>query len=380
MGQGQDLSIGMLSEDNDLQEDFMISKEESLSINLDGSSNTDELETKTDKNDKGDKNNTNDDLNNFSEEETLESVAEEDKGKAPEAQPSPGSDKDMSHIYSSLAAHFHEKGVLPSLNLDEDKIKSADDLQNAIKKEIDNSISERQKAYEEAINKGEPESDYVRYSKQKESLDAITDEVIESNDSETLRFNIIAQDFVNKKFSKEDAIKYARRSQELGEDIADAKKAITDIRNHNETSYKSKVAEKQQKELDAVEKIKSFINSKDEIIKGIKLNDVTKNKLLKQMTTAVGRDSKGEPITEYGKALIDDPVKTKAVTEYMFLITKGFTDFSKINNLITTKANKNIDDLLRSTGGDFLNTGKVNFNNTDNNSTFSIGDKFELDI
>lgn len=368
--EGLNLNLDMLSTD-DFQEDFTLDENTSLSQDLDADDNVVDNTTTDDNN-----------IDNFNEDENPESVVEKDKGSdTADAKPSPGSDDDMSQVYSSFATHFRDAGILPSLNLDETKIKSAEDLGKAIKAEIDNATTEKQKAYEQAMENGEPQSEYVKYSKQKESLDKITDDSLESDDSAGLRFNIIAQNFVNKNFSKEDAIKYAKRSQDLAEDVEDAKKALLEIKDYNEQNYKASVKRKQDEDLANSSKIEEFVKSKEEIISGIKLTDTVKNNLIKQMTTAVARDVKGNPLTKYGKALVDDPVKTKAITEYMFLLTKGFTDFSKINTAIASKTTKSIDDVLRNNGGNFLNSnGTVNFNNKDNESTFSIDDKFDLDI
>lgn len=370
MDQGDSLTLGMLSEDNSLEEDFVLEDaNKGLTNDLDNPPVDTGIIEKDKEKDK-----------NISEEETPESVAEKDKETPEKANTSPGDDSKMSKIYSSLAAHLNEKGVLPSLNIEETEIKSIEDLQNAIKSEIDNSLSERQRAYEKAVEEGEPIDEYLKYTQQTAYLEGITDEKISAVDEADLRFNLIGQDFLNKGFSKEDAIKYAKRSQDLGEDIEDAKSALSRIKEFNTQSYQKSVEAKKNAEKEAVDKIKSFVNNTDEIIKGIKLTKTTKDELLKQMTTATGRDEKGNPLTKYGEALTKDPVKTKAITEYMFLITKGFTDFSKINTLITTKANQGIDNLLRSTGGDFLDSGKVNLNINDDNSSFLIGDEFNLDI
>lgn len=370
MGLEGDLNLGMLSE-NDNQEDFSL-EEISLSQDLDNQIVNEALKPKE----------INQDL--ISEDDkniTPESVAEEDKSKAPEvSKPSPGSDDKLSQIYSSLATTFHEAGVLPSLNLEEKKITSIEQFKEAIQTEIDNAKSESQREYDAAMKGGEPKNDYINYVKQKEMLNGITEDVISSESNSKTRFNIIAQNFINKNFSEEDAIKYARRSQDLGEDIEDSKKALEELKAFNESHYQSKVSSKKQKETENVNKVKDFVNNSNEFIKGVSLTQATKDNLIKQMTTSVGRDEKGEPITEYGKSLIDDPVKTKTVTEYMFMITKGFTDFSKINSLIASKATKDIDDVLRNNAGFLTEDGKVNFNNIDNESTFSINDEFKLDV
>jgi hypothetical protein len=314
---------------------------------------------------------------NTSEEVTPESVAgKEGKGTPDAKTSSPSVDNDkLSAIYSSVATHLHETGVLPSLNSEETKIKSAEDLQTAIQAEITHGLEETVKQYKEAMQRGEPESAYVKYAKQEQQLASITDDMLDAQEGAQLRYKINAQDFLNRGFDVEEAKKFAQRSADLGEDVNDAKKALERIKEHNKNTYDADVAAKISKEEEAVKSIKDFITNTDEIIKGVKLNPLAKENLVKQMTTAVGRDDKGDPITAYGDALTKDPVKTKAVTEYLFMVTKGFTDFSKINNLIASKTTSRIDDVLRQTGSNFLG-GKIA---GDDQSSFSIGDEFELD-
>jgi len=360
---GEDLNMGMLSDDDNIQEDFLLKGEETLSKDLDAGQD--------------DKNLANN-INTSEGDELLESVAGKEGKGTPEAKTSsPTVGNDLSAIYSSVATHLHETGVLPSLNSEETKINNADDLQVAIQAEINNGLEETARQYKEAMQRGEPENAYVKYQRQQEQLSAITEDVLTSADQADLRFKINAQDFLNRGFQVEEAKKFAQRSQDLGEDANDARAALERIKEHNSKSYQDELAAKTQKEESAANSIKEFINNKDEFIKGIKLNTLAKENLIKQMTTAVGRDDEGKPITAYGDALVKDPVKTKAVTEYLFMVTKGFTDFSKINNLIASKTTSKIDDVLRSTGGSFLNGGSPP---AGKQSTFSIGEEFELDV
>lgn len=370
MNFGEDLTLGMLSEDKDdiLQDDFLLeTKDEAFTRDLDGAL--------------GENPSDNVDINKIISEENKspESVAEKDKKTPEKATPSPGSDPKQSLIYSSLASHLHETGVLPSLNLTENKINSTEDLQKAIKAEIDNSIEENIKNYNAAMQRGEPQSDYAAYSRQKNYLDSITDTVLSGADDQSanVRFNLIGQDFLNRGYSKEEATKFANRSISLGEDEGDARAALEKIKEHATNEYNSKVKAKLDEEKGNVDKITKFVRDTDEIIKGLKINQTTKDNLIKQMTTGVGVDKDGKPLTKYGDALSKDPVKMKTITEYLFLLSNGFTDFSKMKNIIESKAVSEFDNILRNNGG-FLNEGSPNFNNNDSQSTFSLGD-FEID-
>ena len=363
---GEDLTIGMLSDSESGTDDFVLDGTE-----IDGEQPYIKKEIDEPKDGS-------DSVNSSEGDDLLESVAGKEGEGTPDAKTSsPSVDNDkLSAIYSSVATHLHETGVLPSLNTDENDVTTSEALSTAIQAEINNGLEETVRQYKDAMQRGEPEDAYTKYSKQQDQLASINDDMLEAQEGADLRFKINAQDFLNRGFDVEEAKKFAQRSADLGEDANDAKKALERIKDHNKAAYDTSVTDKNSKEEAATKSIKDFINNTDEIIKGIKINPLAKENLVKQMTTAVGRDDKGQPITAYGDALTKEPVKTKAVTEYLFMVTKGFTDFSKINNLISSKTTSKIDDVLRNTGSNFLG-GKIA---GDNQSTFSIDDEFDLDI
>lgn len=364
MNIGEDLSLDMLggSQDAGLGND--------LSLDLDGA-----LSGAPPSKDK-EKDDINIDDKTSEKPTASESVAsEEGKEKTPVATTSsPPSDK-LPGILSSLASHFHETGVLPSLNVEENTIDSVDKLQEAIQAEITNGIDANVKAYRAAMEQGVQQDTYVTYQRMKAQLDGYTDEVINKDENATLRFNIIAQDFLNRKFSKEDASKFAQRSVDLGEDMADAKAALVRLKAFNEDSYQADVQAAAAKEQADIDEVTKFINTMDEVIKGVKIPRGVKDNLIKQMTTAVDRDANGNPLSTYGKALQDNPTQTRTITEYLFLVTKGFTDFSKLTGAIATSATKNIDEVLRGAGTDFLQNGTA----PKQNENFTLGDGLMLE-
>lgn len=326
--------------------------------------------------------------NNTNEPIQAESVVgEEDKNKTSEentTQVNVGNsspDSKMSQIYSSLATHFRDSGVLSSLNLEETPINSIEDLQAALEKEISSKLTDKQKEYEELRTKGVPTEKYLQYQAQLDNLETITPEAIASDDDKAvkLRFNIIAQNFLNRGFEQEEAMKYARTSVDLGEDKQDAAKALQDIKTHIKTKFDTEIANLAAEEQKVNTNIKEFIDNKSELVKGIKITAPTKEKLFKQMTTATSRDENGNPLSEYGRALKEDPVKMQVLTEYLFMVTKGFSDFSKFTNTIESKKTREIDEILKNNGSALLQGGAVNLNNSDANSSF-LSDDFKLDI
>ena len=310
-----------------------------------------------------------------SEEDKVNTHAEEGQSSSPQAD-----DETLSAIYSSLAEHVHDAGVLPSLNLEETPIKNADDLAKAVQREIDNSLDEIHKNYNDAMKAGVSQDDYAVYQQTMQQLDSINDEVLGKEENANLRMEIIARDFINKGFDENTAIKYAKRSIDLNEDIIDAKAALERLKENTKSQYQSRLDEAKKKEEKALDDIKSFIDKTDEVIKGVKISKLAKDKLYSQITTPVTRSADGKPVNAYARDYVKDPVKMRVMSEYLYMITNGYTDFSTINKSVETRVSKSLDNLLKNNGAGFLGGGGVNFDNKDNNSQFSLGDGLELDV
>lgn len=308
-----------------------------------------------------------------------ESVAgEEGKTKIPGKEGSISSpNDDLSPIYSSLAAHLHDSGVLSNLK-DDKPIKDFNSLKDAIAEEIKNGISETQRAYKEAAERGVAEDDYFAYEKMMSQLNNITETVLQSPENAELRGKIIAQDFLNRGFDKEDAEKYAKRSIDLGEDLEDATKSLGRIKEFTTSEFQKRQEAEKAKEESVNKDIKQFIDKKKEFIDGIDIDENQKEKLYKQITTPVARDKAGTILSKYGKALKDDPIEMRVTTEYLFMITDGFKDFSKLNNTIETAKTKELDTLLKNNSSAFMTDG-TGSKRKDDQTNFLMGD-LEIDI
>ena len=308
-----------------------------------------------------------------------ESVAGGDDSKIPVPGPGTSSgDNKLSPIYSSLADHLVKQGVLPSLNLEDSKITNLEQLQEAIKAEIDGNISQSQKDYNEALKGGVEKSTYVEYQKVKSQLDSITDDILVAEDERSLnlRKNVIGQDFLNRGFNKQEATKYAQRSIDMGEDVADSLQAIIRLKEHNDSNYETSKANDELEKEKVHKDIKSFIEGTGEVLKGLKLNKNLKDKLYDQIIKPTGNDEKGNPINEYADAYKKDPVRFQVMQNYLFMMTKGYTDFSKLTNVGATNANIEMDELLKNTNPSFFQSG--NGVGLETETSFTLGD-LEID-
>lgn len=317
-----------------------------------------------------------------SEEDTPESVAgKEGNDKTPEVSSS-SSPGNLSQIYSSFATSLVDKGVLSNLDLSEKKVESLEDLQNAIQEQINRSVGDLEKEYMEAMRGGVDKDAFVNYQRTKNQLDNIKEEMIRSEDDRAiaLRRNIIGQDFLNRGFSKAEAIDYANRSVDLGQDVNDAIQALSRLKAHNEQTF----SEHKENERLETEKthgdIKKYIDSTGEVFKGLKLSKAVKDRLYKQIIDPVGTGKSGKPVNQFAAEYEKDPIKFQVMQNYLYMVTKGFTDFSKLTNVATTQASRQMDELLKNSNPNFLeNSQGGNIGLQDNNSTFSIGDEFSID-
>lgn len=373
----QELNLDLLSDDEDVSLDI----EMNMSPELEKQTTSDEPKETTKKTLVDEKTNnsvsSNDtdfsrDLDdNISDFEKRESVAKK-KDNSPVESKQSSSDSELAKLYSSLAAQLKQAGVL-SYN-DDEKISSIEDINKLIEKQVESKLDESSKFYRKAVEKGMSSSEFLQYEQKLKQLDNITEDVLSNSDNSQLRLNIIGQDFLNRGYSKEDAIKFAKRSIDLGEDIDDAKKALENIKSFTKKELEEKIENSEKETTSISDKIKTFINSEEELVKGLKIDKNQKEQLYKQIITPVAKNDLGEPLSEYAKQMSDNPIKMRVMNEYMFMLTKGYTDFSKLSNMVESKVTNDLDKLLK-TSSSILTQGME----TDNESKFGLED-IKIDI
>jgi hypothetical protein len=180
-------------DDDNLEMDLF--GDQGLELNLDG---LEDFQDHSESQDGTDENNddsqeSTDENNNQGEgqDSDSESVAEEDD------QDEGSEGNDSPNLFSSVASVLQEQGLLPSLDIAENKIESVDDLANAMKAEAENlaksTIIDKigEEGYE-YINKGISVDEYNEYRTTADALNSITEDSL-SNDIE-LSKKVIFQD------------------------------------------------------------------------------------------------------------------------------------------------------------------------------------------
>lgn len=276
------------------------------------------------------------------------------------------------NLYSSLANVLREQGVITDIP-EGTEIKQVDDVISIIKNEIRSNeygdLTEYQKQYLEAIRNGVPEDAIMEHQKESIELDKMTDEVIEKEDNENLRRNLITNYFKSKGFDDDESSRLADQQFDTGSDIEVAKKAVTQLKNVEKAKYDKMIADQEaRKEADE----KMLETYKERVFSGkisenleIKDNNI-KQKIYDSSVKIVAKTEDGIPLTAISKYQYENPVEYQMKLAYLFEMTDGFNDLSKLSTAKKAKTNaiKEMESFLKSNslssinGNGNTNTGK----------------------
>ena len=254
-----------------------------------------------------------------------------------------------------------------------ESIKSLDDINAAVKKQIEFGLTEQQRLIKEAQEVGAPIKEVVMKVQTVDKLKAIQPEFIKDAKNLEFRRTAIIQDFISKGYNKERATALAQRSIDAGTDVEDANFAIKAIIEHEEKQISKLVDDAKNEEKNRLNDLKSYISSTKEVVPGIELTDSQKDELYNQITTDIGNKDNA-----FMQAQKKDPIGSRVKLEAIFFLTKGLTDFSVFGQKSETKISKSIENLLR--GAKFTEEGTIQTSIDDRESNFKLSDLKDLEI
>lgn len=259
-----------------------------------------------------------------------------------------------SNFYYSLANSLVEDGVLS--DLDEDFVKSIqspEDFAEAIEKQVTAKLDEKQKRINDALEANIDNNVIRQYEQVLGFLDSVKEDTITKEDEqgEKLRRDLIFQDFVNRGYSKERAEREVKKSFDSGSDIEDAKEALISNKEFYNSKY-NELIEDSQKEIRAekertkkqAEELKKSLLEKDEIFKGVSIDEKTRKKAYENITKPVYKTEDGEYLTAIQKYEEDHPVEFRRALSILYTMTDGFQNIDK---LVQKKVNKEVKNSLR---------------------------------
>lgn len=295
--------------------------------------------------------------------------------------------------FPSLAKAFKEDGILSNLTEEElKKIKTGEDFSTAIENEVKYRLDERNKRVSEALELGvaptkiKQSEDVINY------LESLTTEILEDETEKgvNIRSNLIVQDFLNKGFTQERAVKEAKKSIAAGTDLEDAMEALESNKEHYKKEYSDIIntakqeAEEHKKRVQTIRTdIKNIILNEKEVFENLKLTDNIKKQAIESIQKPVFTDSEGNQYSAIQKYEKENPAEFMAKLGIIYTITDGFKNLEKITSMQKAKLKKSAISELESTllNNSSLDNGNVSFANNlgSDNNTHDKGD-FILDI
>lgn len=320
-----------------------------------------------------------------------ESVGSEEDNK--EKEDTSSKEETSPNFYSSIAKAFAEDGVFQDLN-DEtlSKVKDAESFRDLIEQKIQSQLDERQKRIDNALNAGMEPTQVQKLENGMKVLNSITEEAIndESEKGENLRKNIIYEDYIQRGFSKERAIKAVERSMAAGTDIEDAKESLQSCKEQLTKSYNDAIAdaktekEKEEKELKAqAEDLKKSIFSDKKPFGELDLDKSTRQRIYDTISKPVFTDpSTGEQLTALQKYEADNHNDFMKNVGLIYVLTNGF---KSLDGLVKGKVKKEVGKGLRELEHTLNHTsrnvdGTLKFTSGVNNDPESLFKGYTLDI
>lgn len=274
-----------------------------------------------------------------------------------------------SNFYSSIAKALKEDGIFPDLDDDSlDEIKKPEDFLKFMEDQLTARLDEKQRRIDEALGVGVEPSKIQQYEKVIDYYNNIDDDAIEdeSDKGENIRKQLIYQDFINRGFSKDRALKQVQKAFDARTDIEDAKDAYRDGKKFFEDGYKSLVQEaKEAKEREEKEVEEEDQNLKKSILDDkkafgvIDIDKSTRQKIYDNIAKPVYKDPKtGELLSTIQKYERDNHNEFMKNIGLLYTLTDGFKSIDKlVNKEVRKKVSKGIRELEHTLSGTQRDSG-----------------------
>lgn len=299
--------------------------------------------------------------------DSSESVGNEsDEDKQGKEDTSSTEETSPDNFYSSIANALVEDGIFQDLESKSvNDIKSSDDFAEYISEQVRLQLDERQRRIDEALGYGVEPSEIQKYESYLRTLDSITEDALEAEttDGENLRKNIIYQDYINRGFSKERAVREVERSINSGSDIEDAKEALQSNIEYYNSVYSELIedsklkAEKDLKEQEQqTEAFRESILNEKEAFGEIPLDKATRQKvydsIMKPIYTDPDTGERLSAIQKHERTNRTDFLKNLGL---VYVLTDGF---KKLDGLVKGKVKKEVRKGLKELENTINNTSR----------------------
>lgn len=282
--------------------------------------------------------------------EKSESVGSDDKDIQETEDTNSDKDGSSPDFYPSITTALVEEGVFQDLDEEAiNNVKTAEDFLNLIKGEISKGLDETQKRINEALGIGIEPTEIRKYENALAYLNSITEEKIteETDNGETLRKQLIYQDFINRGYSKERAQREVNKSFNAGSDIEDAKEALASNKEFFNSQYNDLIREAKAEEenykkeqMKQAETLKKSILEDEKIFGDLQVDKTTRKKIFENISKPIYKDpDSGEYLTAIQKYEKENRVDFLKNLGLVYTLTNGFKD---IDGLVKNKVKKEV--------------------------------------
>lgn len=285
------------------------------------------------------------DLESVEEDDEEEEVDEEkdDIQEEPSSKQSPHKDKSTtSSPLTPYAKLLVDEGILPNLDLKKFD-GTADSLKEAMVSEIIGAVEmyketlpERVKQLINNYEEGVPFEKLLQLDKSEIEVSNITEDKLK-DDTELQKKLVRSYLTKTTKFSEAKinrTIEDYEDKDELQDEAVSSLTELKDLVSKEKESEKVLIKQRELREVEerkaSIKKLEETINTTNEIIPGLPFRKKVKEAVLQSMTVPAGYDKAGSPVNRIVAKRMEDPMGFELKLHYLFEITKGFTDFSRL--------------------------------------------------
>lgn len=307
------------------------------------------------------------------EQEEFNEESEEDSNEKKQEEPSSHETKDSP--LTPYAKMLVEEGLLPNIDLEkfDGSAESLLEAQRQYDLERFESFKEstldpRVKWLQDNLEQGVPLVKLLELDEQKFTLENITEETL--SESEDVQKNILKNYYKETTNFGDDKInKIIERLETLGELETESKSSLEELKGILQQKEQAQIEQAKQERLNAQEQQKKALedfqktlDKTQEIIPGIKVSDLLKDRIKQTLTTPVAIDQQtGMPLNKIAKARAENPLDFEIKLAYLFEVTKGFTDWNALGSSGKRKA---LEEFEKSASSIDFNKGQYKSANT----------------
>lgn len=279
--------------------------------------------------------------NNQPESVGSEETTEGNRG-APESENDQGTP--TNNLFSSIAKALRDEGVFPDLSDDTlNGISDAESLRKMFDDQISKTLDERQQRLENAMNSGATSKELNAYQnalnimqnlESRDTQDLLTQEGDEGDD---LRKRLIYQDYVNRGFKHEKAVKMLQKILDDGTEIEEAKEAYESCKEFYKSQIddfqkemESRKAETKKQEEKQYASLKKHILDTESFYGGVKVDKGIRQKAYDAITKPVYKDDEGNYMTALQKYQRENPMEFMENVAMLYSLTDGFKSVDRL--------------------------------------------------